>query len=344
MRQARLRAPSDSATGFYHCVSRVVDKHIRFDDAEKDYFVQILRESEELSEVQVLTYCVMPDHFHVLVAVPQRPTDPALLPNADQIVAKIERLSGHSSIDRVREQLETFRSQNDTEAEARLVARYHDRMWDVSPFIRLPKQRFTQWFNARHDRRGTLWDSRFKSVVVEGAGLALVKLAAYIDLNAIRGQLVEDPKDYAWCGFGEAVAGRKRARVGVQAIIKGFQGGTEETLERSLELYRSHLYPQCVPMRTTRKKDRKPTIGGYSKDNSLRLLAAKEKLSWDAYLRCRVRYFTDGAVYGSKEFVEKMFQKERGRYGVKRKTGARALKGVDGEVFALRALQKRVFG
>lgn len=44
-------------------------------------------------------------------------------------------------------------------------------------------------------------------------------------------------------------------------------------------------------------------------------------------LRCRVRYFTDGAVIGSRSFVEEAFRKSRERFGVRRKTGARRLKG-----------------
>ena len=44
-------------------------------------------------------------------------------------------------------------------------------------------------------------------------------------------------------------------------------------------------------------------------------------------LRCRVRYFTDGAVIGSKEFVNEAFASARERFGPKRKDGARAMRG-----------------
>jgi hypothetical protein len=44
-------------------------------------------------------------------------------------------------------------------------------------------------------------------------------------------------------------------------------------------------------------------------------------------LRCQVRYFTDGAVIGSRSFVNEAFAKSRERFGPKRKTGARRLKG-----------------
>jgi hypothetical protein len=44
-------------------------------------------------------------------------------------------------------------------------------------------------------------------------------------------------------------------------------------------------------------------------------------------LRCRVRYFTDGAVIGSKEFVNEAFAQARERFTAKRKDGARRLRG-----------------
>jgi hypothetical protein len=47
-------------------------------------------------------------------------------------------------------------------------------------------------------------------------------------------------------------------------------------------------------------------------------------------LRCRVRYFTDGLVLGSRDFVEQAFQEKREWFGSKRKTGTRGLP-VEGE-------------
>ena len=60
-------------------------------------------------------------------------------------------------------------------------------------------------------------------------------------------------------------------------------------------------------------------------------------------LHCRVRYFTDGAVIGSKEFVNEAFAKARERFGTKRKDGARKLKGkasaASGSFWSLRDLR-----
>jgi len=47
-----------------------------------------------------------------------------------------------------------------------------------------------------------LWEQRFKSVLVEGAGDVVATMAAYIDLNPVRAKLVVDPQDYRWSGMG----------------------------------------------------------------------------------------------------------------------------------------------
>jgi putative transposase len=56
-------------------------------------------------------------------------------------------------------------------------------------------------------------------------------------------------------------------------------------------------------------------------------------------LRCRVRYFTDGAVLGGRSFVDGFFERERPRFGPKRETGARKLRVGMGAVMSLRDLR-----
>jgi hypothetical protein len=63
-------------------------------------------------------------------------------------------------------------------------------------------------------------------------------------------------------------------------------------------------------------------------------------------LRCRIRYFTDGAVIGSKEFVNEAFANARNRFGSQRKDGARKLHGdaapANATLWSLRDLRKGV--
>ena len=69
--------------------------------------------------------------------------------------------------------------------------------------------------------------------------------------------------------------------------------------------------------------------------------SAGGKLSRAELLRCRVRHFADGAVLGTKKFVEAVFRKERHRFGPRRKTGARTVGGMAG-ICTLRDLKTDV--
>jgi hypothetical protein len=63
-------------------------------------------------------------------------------------------------------------------------------------------------------------------------------------------------------------------------------------------------------------------------------------------LRLRVRYFTDGAVIGSKEFVNEAFQAARERFSSKRQDGARRMRGAGhaarDKLWSMRDLRVRV--
>jgi putative transposase len=75
-------------------------------------------------------------------------------------------------------------------------------------------------------------------------------------------------------------------------------------------------------------------------------MAREGEISLGKMLRCRVRYFTDGAVIGSRVFVNDAFTSARERFGPKRKDGARKLRGnaaaAAGLLWGLRDLRKDV--
>jgi len=72
--------------------------------------------------------------------------------------------------------------------------------------------------------------------------------------------------------------------------------------------------------------------------------ARQGELSLGKMLRCRVRYFTDGAVVGSRSFVNEAFAAARERFGSRRKDGARKLRGsgAAGTLWSARDLKKGV--
>ena len=56
-------------------------------------------------------------------------------------------------------------------------------------------------------------------------------------------------------------------------------------------------------------------------------------------LRCRVRYFSDGAAIGGRGFIEEVFGLRRDCFGTKRKYGARPIREAETGLFSLRALR-----
>ncbi|MFC5454327.1 hypothetical protein [Prosthecobacter fluviatilis] len=78
-----------------------------------------------------------------------------------------------------------------------------------------------------------------------------------------------------------------------------------------------------------------------SADTARAVLAAKGKLSTTELVRLRVRYFTDGLVLGSKEFVESIFEAQRELFGPRRKNGARRMAGAEDAFYTLRQLRIR---
>ena len=67
MRRKRIK---NDGEGYYHLVNRCAFKQFLFEDSDKTIFVRMLRRMAEFSGIDILTYCVMSNHFHILVHVP----------------------------------------------------------------------------------------------------------------------------------------------------------------------------------------------------------------------------------------------------------------------------------
>jgi putative transposase len=356
MRQKRFISPSaEKSSAIYHCVSRVVDRDFKFGPKEKDVFVRMMRKYEAFCDVQVLAFCVMSNHFHVLLEVPPKQKGGAVAMTDEVFLAKIKAMYSPLHYMDVVQLLERLRESGSDKAALELKAKYTCRMHDLSEFMKGLKQRFTQWFNSHHGRRGTLWEGRFKSVLVQD-GYAARVMAAYIDLNPIRAAIVQKPEDYKWCSYGEAVRPKNnnRARAGLRRVLGVIQknaGGSEESLYM-LDRYRMMLFSDGEEVFTD-----KPETGevnrlvrkGFKRNQVKKVLASGGKLTFGETLRCRVRYFSDGMTVGSREFVDDLFQSARERFSEKRKTGARPMRGVgwkkkQSRLYSMRQLRKDSLG
>jgi len=320
MKALRLLVP-EGQTGVYHVVSRVVEKRKHFGPEEKMVFTRMMKEYAEFCGVHLLSWVVMSNHFHILVEIP--PVDRARMPEGE-VLRRLSWIYREAEVDEVREQLAERQSE---EEKRELLDRYTCRMGDLRQFMKSVKQRFTQWFNKRHGRMGTLWEHRYHSVVVEGAveqgsgdfgrvgggGLshAARVVAAYIDLNPVRAGMVRDPAEYPWSSYGAAVGGKdEEARAGV-ARLWG------KDAEEGLQAHRMLVFVEGSEERVPADGERSTRVGiAHEKVEEVQRQGGRVPLP--LALRVRVRSMSMGAVIGSEAFVRQVYEGAQGRLVRKR--------------------------
>jgi REP element-mobilizing transposase RayT len=320
MRRARIKGEPEAAVAYYHCVSRIVDRRFALEAREKEIFVRIMRGYEAYCGVRIITFCVMSNHFHILLEVPRRPPK-ELLPTDEELTERLRKAQCSFGASTLAQQLEMLRASGDHQRAEELRERFFSNMWDVSYFMRVLKQRFSQWYNGAHDRKGTLWEERFRSVLVE-PDVALQLVACYIDLNPVRAGLVTDPKEYRWCGYAEAVAGVKDSFAAIAFVMVGFTPSSSSIGER-LAAYRCQLF-EAGGISTANETCGKKR-NGFSAQQLESVRTAGGKLGVGEALKCRIRHFTEGLVLGSVKFVEEYFQRYRHRFSAYRSSGARPI-------------------
>jgi putative transposase len=69
IRKKLKRAVIRGEDAVYHLVSRTSCRHYLFGDEEKEMFVRMMRKQAEFCGVDVLAYCMMSNHFHILARV-----------------------------------------------------------------------------------------------------------------------------------------------------------------------------------------------------------------------------------------------------------------------------------
>jgi REP element-mobilizing transposase RayT len=366
MRKARWLAAwrhSDRKPVFYHCISRVVDRRFVLGPDEKEKFRALMRIYERFSGCRVTAYCLMDNHFHLLLEVP--PMVPGGLSDKE-LLQRLAALYGEAVVAGVARELAEARQKvaqglANEELVRQIHGRFTYRMHDLGEFMKGLLQRYTQWHNRRHQRTGRLWEDRFKSVIVED-GVAARTMAAYIDLNPVRAGAVEEPAAYRWSSYGEAIGGGvkghgRTARAGLVRAWGAHRGMPADAGLWSKEVakaYRRMLMGGAVERseeRLTRdgqvvKKVLRKGMRKEGEEPGRMPNAAAGDIPFATALRCRVRYFTDGAVIGSRAFVDEAFARSRGRFGAKRRTGARKMKGdaspIGAAIWSLRDLRKGV--
>lgn len=96
-------------------------------------------------------------------------------------------------------------------------------------------RRYVQYVNRTYRRTGTLWDSRYKSSIVQAEDY-LLACQRYIELNPVRAAMVSDPAHYRWSSYRANGLGRQDARLTPHLVYDGLgaTGAARQAAYRAL--------------------------------------------------------------------------------------------------------------
>jgi REP element-mobilizing transposase RayT len=277
-------------------------------DAEKDQLVYIIRKLSCLYFAEVLGFCIMGNHFHLLVR---------MLPETE-----------FSNKD-IKQRFESYYGKDRKFSKGHIP--FLRQKWaSLSEFIKEIKQSFSRFYNKRHGRKGFYWGERFKSVIVEN-GDTLINCLAYIDLNPVRAGIVKKPEDYRWNSLGyHAQTGNKDNFLSLDFGLRQFGKMTDR---QRLRKYREFVY-ETGAMDTDKGAHIEPEVFEHEKKKGFKITRADR-------FRYRTRYFSDACFIGSKEFVQQTYNRYKNSFPSKKGKKPNPVAGLEG-LFSFRRLHETV--
>jgi REP element-mobilizing transposase RayT len=136
----RIYPIQGSSAGIWHTYSRILDRQLLLSPDSKDFLLKTIRAYKDLLGLEVLTFCIMDNHFHLLLRVPHRPEglDVAL----EVILARMERAVGEDAMKLVRRDLRFWETSGKLQAIEEWRQRQMKRMYSMPEFMGCVKQRF----------------------------------------------------------------------------------------------------------------------------------------------------------------------------------------------------------
>ena len=307
MRRPRVKADGE---GFYHVVSRIGGKRFLIDEAEKEILLGMIRGAAAFSGVELYTFAVMSNHFHLLVRVPRRREV-----SDRELERRMLAWYGPGKFAAILEKWEKWSKKGQ---EVRVVDerdRMRARMYDLSQFCKTFKEAYTQDYNRRHENTGTIWEGRFKSILLEGSFRALMTVAGYIHLNPVRAKMVDAPEDARNAAYGAACHGDFAAQGGLRALVSRVYRAEDSSWEQARDACASAIegkVPASVGAFSSAQDGKKESESSreenvadevVERDEQGRMLPPK---TLRGLLRRRVAGFLHGGALGGEGFLRRV--------------------------------------
>ena len=202
-----------SETPFYHLTYRCVRRSFLCGEIDgcnfehrREWIVERLKLLTEMFAIDVASYAIMMNHYHVLVRV-----------NLEKSAAwTASEIFEHWNIlfevpDLMKQYLAgNLLEDEDIQAAENMIEIYRERLTSISWFMRCLNEHIARCANFEDKCTGRFWEGRFKSQAIFDEA-ALINTMVYIDLNPIRAKIAETPESSVYTSIAERLAGRNLA-------------------------------------------------------------------------------------------------------------------------------------
>ena len=106
-------------------------------------------------------------------------------------------------------------------------------------------RRYVQYINTTYRRTGTLWDSRYKSSLIQ-AETYLLACQRYIELNPVRAAMVDDPAHYRWTSYRHNALGQASPYLTPHPLYLAIGRGDTERQAAYRDLFRAQLDNKAI--------------------------------------------------------------------------------------------------
>lgn len=217
----------------HHLTSRIAHRVFFLKEEERNDFVSLMMRVSAFSGVELIGWCIMNNHFHIYVYLPEPPqmTDEEVLARFKALKGDAERIFADDGFGTECRTLGAKMGDGREKARAERVAAIRRRMYSIAEYMRMIKQWFSEDYNRRNGHKGTMWEAIYGDhpmfLPEELGGYEdLRDVLAYIHLNPIRAAMTDRFDGYAWSSYA---AYRKGDSVAVKAMRLAYAGYDDDT-------------------------------------------------------------------------------------------------------------------
>ncbi len=115
----------------------------------------------------------------------------------------------------------------------------------ASRMMKKLSQRYVQHINRTYSRKGTLWDGRFRSCLIDAENYLLI-CQRYIELDPVRSGIVDNAEDHLWSSYLHNALGETNTIITPHHYYLALANNHNERLHEYRSLFQNELDPEYI--------------------------------------------------------------------------------------------------